>query len=120
MQADKAFNILEMIIIIIIIGIMLFMAIPGFVDLEKDTTEATEKGVVQGVRRGIKKYKTQKKYVPKNLDKAKNGSCSLSNACFTRVLASGGITGDWKKRGLTYIGPHGGHYSYNPRSGKFD
>ncbi|MCK5214454.1 MAG: hypothetical protein KAR05_03790 [Candidatus Omnitrophica bacterium] len=119
-EPKRHFNTLEIIIIMLIIGLMLMAAIPRFIDIKGDLRIAMQKGVINGIRMGIRKYRNEKKSYPSSLDNAKNGNCSSRNPCFSKVLASGGVTGGWKKKGYAYISSNDERFSYDPVTGRFN
>jgi prepilin-type N-terminal cleavage/methylation domain-containing protein len=117
----KAFTLIELVMVIVILGILAVVAVPKFFNLTNDAKEASEKGIVGAVRSGIYTYFASNKGVwPVSLDSATSNPCSSTNACFTTVLAQGGVTSDWVKTGANiYRGPAGITYTYTPASGDF-
>lgn len=119
-RTTKAFTLIELVMVIVILGILAAVAIPRFVDLTASANEAAERGVVGGVRAGVYTYYAQNRAYPASLDGAANGDCTAANACFTNVLAQGGVTADWSKAGNVYTGPTGTTYTYTAATGEFD
>lgn len=120
MQNRSGFTLIELIMIIVILGILSAVAIPKYYDLTNDAKNAAEKGVVGGVRAGIYTYFAQNKAFPATLDAAAIAACTATNACFTTVLAQGGITADWAKTSATtYTGPTATVYTYTAATGEF-
>lgn len=121
-RTAKAFTLIELVMVIVILGILAAVAIPRFVDLTDAANEAAERGVVGGVRAGIYTYYAQNRAYPASLDGAANGACGTgANACFVTVLAQGGVTtDDWSKAGNAYTGPTGTVYTYNSGTGAFE
>jgi MSHA pilin protein MshA len=118
MFSKRGFTLVELIMIIVILGILAAVAIPKYYDLQSQAQSAAEKGVVGGVRAGIHTYFTQNRAWPGSLDSATADVCSKKNACFTTVLAQGGVTSDWTKVNATaYRGPSNGNFSYNSADG---
>lgn len=116
----RGFTLIELIMIIVILGILAAVAVPKYVNLQKDAQIAAEKGVVGGVRAGIHTYYAQNKSFPGSLDSAAVAVCSSTNACFDAILAQGGITADWEKTDAsTYKGPTGTKYTYTSSTGEF-
>ena len=120
--------------VMVLLGCFVLVAVPKYYDLSGQAKEASEQGVVGGVRSGILGYFVGRvvntapsaglanKY-PLRLDNVPAGeTCSVEAPCFIEVLAQGGITADWKKGGsvLEYIGPTGNLYVYEPATGTFD
>ena len=117
----KAFTLIELVMVIVIIGILAVVAIARYFDLAHDAETAAEMGVVAGVVSGIYTYYAQNKAFPPALDSASAGqACSFGNACFAAVLGQGGITQDWIKSGnFNYTGPTGRVYTYTAAEGFF-
>ena len=91
-RSAKAFTLIELVMVIVILGILAAVAIPRFIDLTASANDAAERGVVGGVRAGIYTYYAQNRAYPASLGAAANGDCTTANACFTTVLAQGGVT----------------------------
>lgn len=120
MLTKKGFTLIELIMIIVILGILAAIAIPRYYDLQSDAKNAAEKGIVGGVRAGIMTYYAQNKTYPTALDSSNIGACNATNACFTNVLAQGGVTADWQKNNTNaYAGPTGQLYNYTNSNGEF-
>jgi prepilin-type N-terminal cleavage/methylation domain-containing protein len=117
----KGFTLIELIMVIVILGILAAVAVPQYFNLQAQAQNASERGVVGGIRAGIQTYFAQNRAFPAALDTVGAGTaCGTATACFINVLGQGGITADWThEAGLQYTGPNGGTYTYNSTSGAF-
>ncbi len=123
MKKNAGFTLIELIMIIVILGILAVVAVPKYFSLTTSANQAAEEGVVGGVRSGILTYfANNAPNYPPSLDAAATGACTPTNACFTTVLAQGGVTSYWTKTGTyTYTGPTGiTTYTYTPATGTFE
>ena len=120
LPTKRAFTIIELIMVIVVLGILSIVAIARYFDITNDAKIAGEKGVVAGIIVSIHAYYAGNKTFPDALDASAGGACRPGNACFTNVLAFGGITEDWTKSGAnSYSGPSGRVYTYTKDDGTF-
>ena len=125
MRNKKAFTMIELVMVIVILGILAAVAIPKYFDFSGNAKVSAEKGVVGGVKAGIATYYSNQCVggtcaYPATLDSASNAACSTANVCFSNVLGQGGITSDWTKASATtYRGPAGTIYTYTAATGTF-
>lgn len=120
LRTKRAFTIIELVMVIIVLGILSIAAIARYFDITNDAKIAAEKGVVAGVVIGIYAYYSTNKVYPVALDASAGGACRRGNACFTNILALGGVTEDWTKSGAnSYTGFSGRVYTYNSADGTF-
>lgn len=121
---QKAFTIIELVIILVILGLISTFAIVKYVDLRPAADSAAELNLVGAVKTGISNYGLQSSMMsrtpqfPAMLDNAANGNVSSSNPFFTIVLSQTDIS-NWSKSGLLYLSPTGNYYTYDPVTGTF-
>lgn len=122
---EKGFTVVEIIIVIVIVGIIAALSVPVFVNLQDEAKAKSEQSTVGAIRSGIHNYYMQSKMTdrtplyPETLDDAGDGSVSAANQFFTNVLSASQIY-DWDKNALSYTGPTGTVYTYNPAMGTFE
>ena len=115
---SKSFTMIELMIVIIIIGILASMAIPRFIEYNRDAEEAVEAQIVGRVKVGLNTYyieaiiNNQTDLYPSELDSAPNGPASASNPLFSNVLTPGITDSNWLKNGNEYTGPSTTVYEY--------
>jgi type II secretory pathway pseudopilin PulG len=111
---------IELIMVVVLLGFVSITAIPFYYNLKAEAASAAEKGVVGAVRTGILTYFAANKSYPMSLDSGSLEVCSAANTCFETVLAQGGVTSSWAKASsLSYLGPTGDTYVYDPITGSF-
>jgi prepilin-type N-terminal cleavage/methylation domain-containing protein len=111
----RAFTLIELVMVIVIIGILAVTAWASFTNLQQKAKEAVEMAAVGGVREGLTGYFAKNRTFPATLDDASTGACSDANPFFTNVLGQGGVTEGWTKIDNThYQGPTETLYTYTP------
>ena len=130
MKKQKGFTLIELVMVIAILVILAAIAIPKYYDLTSKAKEASEAGVVGGVRAGVMTYlagdtlTTGSPAFPAALDTAATGDCTTANECFANVLrpgiTQGPSNGGWTKVDtVTYKGPNAIDYWYDSSDGGF-
>lgn len=126
MKIQRAFTIVELVMVIVIIGLLAAVVIPKFGDIRTEAQDAAEQGTVAAVRTGVKlAHMTDlaqgNDTYPTNLDSAAVGVASETNKLFTNVIDDGIIDSNWKKNDATtyeYV-PTGNQYAYSSGDGSF-
>lgn len=113
-RRHTAFTLVELIMVIVIIGLLAAVVTPKFVDIKSEAQAAAEKGMVSGVRAGIKvahlaSLAQGTDTYPASLDSASVAAASASNPLFTAVIDGGVTDGNWSKASATT-------YTYTPTS----
>ncbi len=123
----KAFSLIEMVMVILIIGIFAGIAIPKFMGFQREAAQASEDASVHSIRSGIKIYgvnsalKNRTPYYPVSLDTASAGYATPANQLFEVVLQNPIADYKWRKIGDTrYVGPANNYYVYDPVEGDFN
>jgi len=125
-QSNKAFTLVELVMVIVIIGLLAAVVMPKFSDLKSDAQNAAESGTVAAVRSGIKLAYMRSmaqgiEQYPDVLDSAANEMASETNALFTDIIDEGVTDPNWKKTGnreYKYL-PTGTVYGYDKNTGTF-
>lgn len=126
LKRNKGFTFIELLLIIVILGILVYVSISKYLDLSTKSEQEVEKATVENinmatqliyaegvVQTGIGSY-------PATLDSATAGMSSPSNPFFTNVLQTPYQGGLWEKTADgQYIGPAGNTYEYNSSDGHF-
>jgi prepilin-type N-terminal cleavage/methylation domain-containing protein len=122
---QKAFTLIEVVVILVIVGLLATFAAVKYLNLLSPTYRATELNAVGAVRTGISLYdaesatKSRTPRFPAVLDTAPDGDVSPTSPFFSNVLSQP-VRSNWVKSGLSYLGPAGNIYTYNPATGIFD
>ena len=116
-QTQRAFTIVELVMVIVIIGLLAAVVLPKFGDIRTEAQDAAEQGTVAGVRTGIKLM---------HLTNLAQGSdtypASAANKLFTSVIDGGIADSNWEKNDATTYeyAPTGNTYAYNNATGTFE
>jgi prepilin-type N-terminal cleavage/methylation domain-containing protein len=125
MMRQKGFTLIEVVIILVIVGLLATFVLVKYLNLLPQTYRAAELNAVGAIRTGISFYgadsstKNRTPRFPAALDSAADGDVSPSSPFFTNVLSQT-VRSNWSKSGLSYLGPTGSVYTYDPVTGMFD
>ena len=123
---SRAFTLIELVTVVVVLGVLIAVALPAFLDYREDARRAAEQGVVGAVRSairaaGIRTALTGDVTWPAALDAAAaNSTASPANPFFSNILSSP-IVSDWRKGSSAnqYVGPQGTSYDYDATDGSF-
>jgi prepilin-type N-terminal cleavage/methylation domain-containing protein len=124
----SGFTLIELITAMLIIGIVVGIAVPKFIDFREEALAAIEAQAIASIKIGINNYyiesiKSNREPVfPILLDNAPGDSVACdSNPFFDVVLTQGGIRdSSWEKlTEITYQLPSSSIFKYNPETGEF-
>jgi prepilin-type N-terminal cleavage/methylation domain-containing protein len=122
---QRGFTLIELVIILVIVGLLGAFAAAKYLNLLPQTNRVAELNAVGAVRAGIGLYGAESLPMsrtprfPPALDSAPDGVVTPGNPFFTTVLSTP-VRSNWVKSGLSYLGPTGNIYTYNPATGIFD
>ena len=121
----KAFTLIEIIIVMLVIGIIGITAAPKLLDIARDARIKNENSAVGNRRTGIdivqldNRTRNISPAYPAHIDSANTAPASISNPLFGNVLRVP-ITNAWEKTATDrYKGPTGSEYEYDPATGSF-
>ena len=122
----RAFSLVELIAVIVILAVLAGVAIPKYVSYRQTALESAEQGVVGAVRAALANYQGSTAVSgfaawPNALDSAAADSeASADNPFFVEILQMPVAEG-WSKGAdaLTYVSPLGNAYAYEPEVGAF-
>ncbi len=122
----KAFTLVELVMVIVIIGLLAAVVVPQFGDMRTEAVSAAENATVSAIVSGIKLARMTSltkgtDAYPATLDSAANGNGSNLNPLFTNVIDNGVTDKNWKKvNATTYqFVASGSNYKYDKTTGKF-
>ena len=122
----KAFTLIEIIIVMLVIGIIGITAAPKLLDIARDARIKNENSAVGNIRTGIDLVQLDNRTrnispaYPAHIDSANTAPASISNPLFGNVLRVP-ITNAWEKTATDrYKGPTGSEYEYDPATGTFE
>ena len=123
---QKAFTLVELVMVIVIIGLLAAVVIPQFGDMRTEAQGAAENATASAVISGIKLARMTNltkgtDAYPATIDSAANGNASDMNQLFTNVIDNGVTDKNWKKvNATTYqFVPTTRNYKYDKTTGKF-
>ncbi len=129
---ERAFTLIELVIVISIIGILAAIAIPRFIDIRSQAFNAQSVGMVSSVRSGILLVASRNQVLtsgqgsgtfPPNLEATWGASnpggtqpgsfpaaCAAADPCFELIIAGGVVDANWSQTGAaeyTFTAPSG-------------
>ena len=122
----KAFTLVELVMVIVIIGLLAAVVVPQFGDMRTQAQTAAENATASAIISGIKlAHMTNLTHgtdtFPTTLDSATVGLASATNPLFTTVIENGVTDSNWKKTAAAayqYL-PSGNAYAYASATGLF-
>jgi prepilin-type N-terminal cleavage/methylation domain-containing protein len=125
-MSSRAFTLIELITVIVILGILGSVAVPMYLDHRADAYRAAEKCTVGAVRTAIFNQHTTNAMQGStawatSLDSASAYSTASATTPFFSSSLSNPVTSGWRKGSTsnTYIGPTSTTYYYNSTTGRF-
>lgn len=116
----------EIAFILVLVLLVGLLAVTKYFDLSRDTREAVEEGLIEGVRAGIADYADESRkrgtgnLYPDVLDHAAHGPVTARDPFFGRVLEKGVAVVGWVKLDENqYQTPSGRNIVYHPDTGEF-
>lgn len=126
MGGRRAFTILEVIAVVIVLALIAGIAVPRYLDMRARASASSEVGVVESVQRALMMYQMNGSAAgtaqwPPTLDSAPAGSPATPTSSFFGVVLEQGIAHDWTKGStqFEYVSPTGQLYIYDPATGLF-
>lgn len=140
---QQGFTLIELVLVITILGILAVAALPSFIDVSTQASQASRDGVVGAVRSGIALFRANDLVLngapgnyPATLDDASNGQADITvprifftgpttcpaNMTTCSILQQGVADGSWSKTDLVYTFDDGTAtyaYTYVPATGAF-
>lgn len=121
---SKGFSIIELVLVVSILAAVAAVTLPNFYSTSDEAIRTQEDVVAAAVQTGIDMYgsesvaKARLPLYPTTLDTAEDGPASLSNLFFDSIMEVG-ISERWEKIELSYTGPTGQVFEYDPALGTF-
>lgn len=130
MNNNKAFTLVELILVIVILGILSATVVPQFFDVQDEAKETVVNHAVGVIKNGITMYAAERiattglETYPLILDAVPdNTPCSAAHPCFTEILSQPVTDETWHKiNGNNYDWEYGApirHFHYDAGTGVF-
>ncbi len=129
-RSNKGFTLIELVLVITILGILAVAALPNFIDVSTNASQASRDGVVGAIRSGIGLFRANDLVqngppgsYPATLDAAAAGAASAAAPIFGSILQQPVADGSWTKVSDTVYtftdGTSTFTYTYTPATGTF-
>jgi prepilin-type N-terminal cleavage/methylation domain-containing protein len=125
MMRRRGFSLIELALVVSILAAVSAVTLPKFYNTSDEAINTQEVVVATAIQTGIDLYgsesiaKSRLPLYPSTLDSADDGAASLTNQFFDSIIQIG-ISESWEKTQLSYTGPTGQVYEYDPTLGTFN
>ncbi len=122
----RGFTLIELVTVIVILAVSSAVAVPLYINYRDQAQTSAEQQTVAAIRQSIANHHSRellngKNTYPTSLDNVPANSAASNSAPFFGTVLVIPIQSGWQKGGsaLTYVGPTGATYVYDPTQGTF-
>lgn len=126
MSYRRAFTLLELVVVVIVLALIAGLALPRFMDMRARANSSSEVGAVKSVKSALQMYQLDGSASgtaqwPPALDSVAPNALATPVTPFFGVVLSQPVTDGWRKDASphTYISPAGNTFVYDPNTGLF-
>ncbi len=122
----RGFTLIELVTVVVILAVSSAVAVPVYISYRDQAQSSAEQQTVAAIRQSIANHHSRellngKNTYPTSLDNVPANSAASNGLPFFGTVLSIPINSGWQKGGsaLTYVGPTGATYVYDPTRGTF-